>query len=612
MFKEPCSNKSAILLRFTLIFLTAAILIAAVILFSALFRFDQKMKTEGKLYPVEILGEYSEEGGPWKTLTHQTDFENKDLRDITVRGHFSRDIPEGDKLFLNIDHMRVALRINGEEIYSTGPVRSGGNPTQAVGKQWVTIVSPGITVSDKVELNFGNLYWNAYMIQFDELLRQMHTGDERMMLFKAVSNDGWTMTIGTIFLFLTLFLLIVALECTILRIDGARRFLWLGLITLFSSIWFYTLSPAPTLILPFPVFLNVMYSCSMQGIAVFVVLFAAEHLTGWRKKSLLYCTGLLLLVTLAAMVNQIFMIQDLYSAINYFSILELLVALWVIYCLAYETRRLHNRESAQLLKAILPLAVCAVVELINGYVQFLEAAILLGLGLISFSLIEEIYTIRRIKRSMNSEKRALILENELNQNRISVMLSQVQPHFLFNALQGIKQLCDTEPVQASEALEHFSFYLRGNLDSLIDKQLISFERELFHVNNYLYLEKMRFPKKLNIEIEILYQDFLLPPLTVQTIVENAVRHGIIKKKAGGTVRIKSERTDENIIVTIRDDGLGFEPDIPKEDGRTHVGIENVRNRLMLQCGGSLEIESEVGVGTTVKIILPQKEELKGS
>ena len=122
------------------------------------------------------------------------------------------------------------------------------------------------------------------MIQFDELLRQMHTGDERMMLFKAVSNDGWTMTIGTIFLFLTLFLLIVALECAILRIDGGRRFLWLGLVTLFSSTWFYTLSPAPTLILPFPVFLNVLYSCSMKGIAIFVALFAAEHLTGWRKK----------------------------------------------------------------------------------------------------------------------------------------------------------------------------------------------------------------------------------------------------------------------------------------------------------------------------------------
>ena len=122
MYKEPCSNKNARLLRFTLIFLTAAVLIAAVILFSTLFRFDQKMKSEGNLNPVEILGEYSEEGGPWQTLTRQTDFENKDLRDITVRGHFSRDIPEGDKLFLNIDHMRVSLRVNGEEIYSTGPV----------------------------------------------------------------------------------------------------------------------------------------------------------------------------------------------------------------------------------------------------------------------------------------------------------------------------------------------------------------------------------------------------------------------------------------------------------------------------------------------------------
>ncbi|WP_395015430.1 sensor histidine kinase, partial [Robinsoniella peoriensis] len=168
----------------------------------------------------------------------------------------------------------------------------------------------------------------------------------------------------------------------------------------------------------------------------------------------------------------------------------------------------------------------------------------------------------------------------------------------------------TEPARASEALERFSFYLRGNLDSLMDKQLISFEKEMFHVNNYLYLEKMRFPNKLHIETEILYQDFLLPPLTVQTIVENAVRHGIIKRKSGGTLRIKSERTDDNIMITIRDDGLGFDLDIPKEDGRTHVGIENVRSRLMLQCGGSLVIESEAGVGTTVIIILPQNVGLK--
>ena len=82
-------------------------------------------------------------------------------------------------------------------------------------------------------------------------------------------------------------------------------------------------------------------------------------------------------------------------------------------------------------------------------------------------------------------------EKELEQSRISVMLSQIQPHFLYNALLGIKELCDTEPGKASDALEHFSYFLRGNLDSLTITRLIPFTKELEHIEDYLYLEKMR-------------------------------------------------------------------------------------------------------------------------
>ncbi|WP_394925047.1 sensor histidine kinase [uncultured Robinsoniella sp.] len=198
-------------------------------------------------------------------------------------------------------------------------------------------------------------------------------------------------------------------------------------------------------------------------------------------------------------------------------------------------------------------------------------------------------------------------ELELQKSRISIMLSQIQPHFLYNSLTGIKDLCDTDPEMASIALEHFAFFLRGNLDSLADTRLIPFRKEIEHVKDYLYLEKVRFEEKLNVEWSLEYMDFRLPPLTLQPIVENAVRYGITKKKGGGTLVIQSRKIGNDVVIDIKDDGVGFDVYKTKSDGRTHIGIDNVRDRLAMQCEGSLLIESERGAGTKAKIILPQRE-----
>ena len=197
-------------------------------------------------------------------------------------------------------------------------------------------------------------------------------------------------------------------------------------------------------------------------------------------------------------------------------------------------------------------------------------------------------------------------EIELEQSRIAVMLSQVQPHFLFNVLFGIKQLCDSNPQKASEALEHLAFYMRRNLNTLSRNQLIPFDEEMCHVNDYLYLEKMRFDEKLTVTLDLEYTNFILPAMTVQPIVENAVRWGITKKKGGGTLTIKSQLSGDNVVISVIDDGSGFDPLEIMNDGKNHVGIENVRQRLILQCGGKLSINSKKGSGTTVTIILPQK------
>lgn len=208
------------------------------------------------------------------------------------------------------------------------------------------------------------------------------------------------------------------------------------------------------------------------------------------------------------------------------------------------------------------------------------------------------------------EQRLLVEKHkhELDTIKTNVMLSQIQPHFLYNSLQGIKLLCDTDPTKASEALGHFAFYLRGNLDSLVNSKFVTFKKELQHIKDYLFLEKMRLQEELDIKLQINYLDFMLPPLTVQSMIENAIRHGLSKKVGGGSLYIETDKVGRDVIILITDNGVGFDTSTECLDERTHIGIENTRRRIETLCNGSLNIESELNVGTKVKIVLPQKEE----
>lgn len=194
---------------------------------------------------------------------------------------------------------------------------------------------------------------------------------------------------------------------------------------------------------------------------------------------------------------------------------------------------------------------------------------------------------------------------ELADGRARIMLSQIQPHFLFNALGAIGQLSRRDSNQASEAIDTFARYLRTNLESVENTRIVTFTSELQHLKTYLWLEKMRFGEDLKVIYDVAYEDFFLPPLTVQPIVENAVKHGLGQKEEGGTVTIRSRDLTNCWQIQIEDDGVGFDEKTVLKDGRVHIGIENVRRRLQFMCGGSLTIESSVGAGTVVTICIPK-------
>ncbi len=202
-------------------------------------------------------------------------------------------------------------------------------------------------------------------------------------------------------------------------------------------------------------------------------------------------------------------------------------------------------------------------------------------------------------------------EKERFEAEVQVMISQIRPHFVYNTLSSIAILCDIDPKTAKEAAITFAKYLRANMDALKQKAPVPFEIELEHLKNYLYIEKLRFADALNIEYDIRTTDFELPILSIQPLVENAVKHGVGMKKYGGTVKVSAMETDSAYEVVVSDDGVGFDMEEArkkqetKSDGRSHVGMENTKKRLKEMCGADIVIESRVGEGTTARVIIPK-------
>ena len=190
----------------------------------------------------------------------------------------------------------------------------------------------------------------------------------------------------------------------------------------------------------------------------------------------------------------------------------------------------------------------------------------------------------------------------LAENRIKIIMSQIQPSFLYNTIGTFKALCRKDPNQAAEVADKFGQYLKQNLDTLETDGLIPADKELEHTRLYAEIEMVRY-ENVRVEYDLQDLDFSIPPLTIQPMVENAIRHGVrIREK--GIVRVSTKKVEKGHEITIWDNGMGFDVATLKREDEKHAGIRNVRERIEKLCGGSLIAQSEMGKGTTIFIRLP--------
>ncbi len=196
--------------------------------------------------------------------------------------------------------------------------------------------------------------------------------------------------------------------------------------------------------------------------------------------------------------------------------------------------------------------------------------------------------------------------NSVRSLKQTMYVSQLQPSFVSTTLMKIRDL-PGNPQEMKEAIVLFDKYLHNNFKSA-EETAIPFSKELEHVQLYVGLEKLRFKDKLNVNFDIEDEDFEIPPLILQMVVENAIKHGITKKENGGTVNITTEKNNTDHVITVKDDGVGFDVNQPVErGGRNHIGIANSKKRLSEILGGRITIVSEINKGTVATITIPRND-----
>ncbi len=212
-------------------------------------------------------------------------------------------------------------------------------------------------------------------------------------------------------------------------------------------------------------------------------------------------------------------------------------------------------------------------------------------------------------RSVVAEQLTLYVEqqNTMAKQKTDIMLLQMRPHFIYNTMSSIYYLCAQDPKKAQTLVGDFTTYLRKNMSAIATHELIPFSEELEHTRAYLAVEKARYEKLLFVDYKPEFTDFSLPPLTLQPIVENSVKHGLDQDLPPLHVQVRTYQKDENVYIVVKDNGPGYDPTENQTENqkKVHIGLDSVKERLKLMCNGTIKIEAAQEGGTIVTICIPK-------
>ncbi|MBQ9009174.1 MAG: histidine kinase [Clostridia bacterium] len=265
--------------------------------------------------------------------------------------------------------------------------------------------------------------------------------------------------------------------------------------------------------------------------------------------------------------------------------------------------QLSHKVFLAFLVAILPITLALIVHLCVDVSPLIDVCLILSaLAMYSLILSDQIEQDRHHQQEILRQQQEIARQQqEIANERASVMVLQMRPHFICNTLISIHSLCRLDPRKAQQVTLDFTNYLRRNFSALSSDSNIPFPSELEHTRAYLAVEQAQYDELLVVSYDTPFTNFRLPPLTLQPLVENAVKHGMNPYQGPLHISIRTRHTPEGAEITVENDGADFRP---ADDGEPHIALKNIRQRLKMMCEGKLTLTPRDGGGTVVKLVIP--------
>ena len=562
-------------------------------------------------------GEYRIADGQWQKIEKGKHISSTE-GDVTLRGNFHLVAPDGEYVGVYTDSIPIALYTNhinltfyeGKNEAFITDVENPMYGDSACHEDWTAYVLTSGS-EEPIEILIHNPHRFGNETAIDDMLSSTALWTD-IEFEKGVLESGKSKRdIGLLFAIISLIVLGTALFSTLIHIKNSK-ILWLfGIVILFAGTYLSYSADGVSFWSESVVSNTTILGCSMMFYMFFLSIALVHFLKGTKT------IGTITVVLLGFVNAVLFVLPILtdmlfYDLWLYWVAVQILANIILLGCLIREFFVTKEKERWLYIGLVLPLLSFGVDVIMTDlglwkgglaseyiFIVFFIAAMVAVLKVIPSS-------INALAKAKELETERIVLNAQLTESRVSTMMSQIRPHFIYNTLGSIEQLCSIDPRKAGELVHNFAKYLRGNFGELDNPKPILMSQEMEHVRHYISIENVRFPD-MTFSFEMNSDDFHIPALTIQPIVENAIKHGLMKLQKGGTIRVVSYETDNHYCVSVEDDGVGFDTDVLLDE-RKHVGIRNIRGRLKAMVNGTLEIESTEGVGTKVLITIPKEVE----
>lgn len=513
-----------------------------------------------------------------------------------IRRTYTLTLPEtntgtttGARLTFYLRHTIAQYEVEGSTLENDLAENDSPHIGKTPGNYWISIPVRPAYAGKTVHITLTPVYSSVrdteptfMVITKDALLSMLELPQDRLIL---------SLSLGAIAagLFLSLFVFAMPLAGREKRI-----IFYLGTVTITAGIWKLSGLPSVTLLLDYWGIQKEIWFTGITSYLLMMVysmrlltLMHEEQHTLWGNICFYISAFLMALLLLLQMLN----VVELHQMLIWYGIA--MVGLHMAFLLKQKPGR---SELLWTLPFFLSLGIDLLIYSVTGTMRKAPVFLLwciLNLFVRGFSFIWGAILRERVLRKR---------EEELHDSRVKNMMNQIHPHFICNTLSSIYVLCMDDPKKAMQVIQDFTDYLRANFTALTATELITFSDELRHTKAYVAVESLRYADKLHVDYDTRHTAFRLPPLVLQPLVENAIKHCLGKGIGPEHIVVRTWAEKKGAFISIEDDGPGFEPNW--EEDEQHVGIENVQERLRLMCGGTMEIHSDTSRGTAITIFIP--------